>query len=53
MMSMETKRFEIEKPGKYDVVISGYGWVSFEYTDQIVEVCVPKNCKVYLREALI
>lgn len=50
---LETKRFELNKPGKYDIVISGYGWVSFEYEDQIVEVCVPKNCKVYLREALI
>lgn len=48
-----TKELDITLPGKVDVVISGYGWVSFEYTGQKVQVCVPKNCNVYIREALI
>ena len=47
------KEIIIDKPGKVDVVISGYGWVSFEYTNQKIEVYVPKKCDVYLREALI
>lgn len=47
------KELKFEKHGKVDVVISGYGWISFEYTGQKVEVYVPKNCMVYLREALI
>jgi len=47
------KKIELTTPGKIDVVISGYGWISFEYTDQKVGLYVPKNCKVYLREALI
>lgn len=47
------KKIELEKPGKVDIVISGYGWISFEYSNQIIEVYVPKNCNVYVREALI
>ena len=47
------KKLELTTPGKVDIVISGYGWISFEYTDQVVGVYVPKNCKVYIREALI
>ena len=47
------ERTMFDKYGKVDVVISGYGWVSFEYTNQKIEVYVPKNCNVYVREALI
>ena len=50
---LELKKIEFNKPGKVDIVIAGYGWVSFEYTNQVVEVYVPRNCKVFLREALI
>ena len=50
---LELKKIEFDKPGKVDVVISGYGWISFEYKNQKVEVYAPKNCKVYVREALI
>lgn len=50
---LELKKIELTTPGKVDIVISGYGWISFEYTNQNVEVYVPKNCKVFLREALI
>jgi len=47
------KEVKIEKNGKVDIVISGYGWISFEYTGQKIEVYAPKNCKIYVREALI
>ena len=50
---LELKKIQLDKSGKVDIVISGYGWISFEYTNQVVEVYVPKNCKVFLREALI
>lgn len=45
--------FEINKPGKIDVVISGYGWISFEGNNQTIELEVPKCCNVDLREAMI
>ena len=50
---LELKKIEFNRPGKVDIVISGYGWISFEYTNQVIEVYVPRNCKVFLREALI
>ncbi len=50
---LKLKKIELNSPGKVDIVISGYGWISFEYTNQEIEVYVPGNCKVYLREALI
>ncbi len=50
---LELKEVTFDKNGKVDVVISGYGWISFEYTGQKVEVYAPKNCKIYIREALI
>ena len=45
--------FEITQNKKLDIVISGYGWISFEGNNQILEVEVPKCCNVYLREAMI
>ncbi len=50
---LKLKKIELTTPGKVDIVIAGYGWVSFEYSNQEIEVYVPNNCKVYLREALI
>ena len=50
---LELKEINIKEPGKVDIVISGYGWISFEYTNQKVQVYAPKNCNVYIREALI
>jgi ribosome biogenesis GTPase YqeH len=51
--NLTLKKIELNKPGKVDIVISGYGWISFEYTNQEIEVYAPKNCSVYIREALI
>jgi len=50
---LQLKKLNINIIGKVDVVIAGYGWISFENTDQEIEVYVPKNCNVYVREALI
>ena len=44
---------EIKKQGKVDVVISGYGWISFESNNQTLELEVPKCCNVDVREAMI
>jgi len=44
---------EIDKTGKVDVVISGYGWISFEANNQVIEVEVPACCNVFVREAMI
>lgn len=53
LQDLAHKKLEINTTGKVDVVISGYGWISFEHTNQIIEIYVPKNCNVYVREALI
>lgn len=50
---LNLRKIELNSPGKVDIVISGYGWISFEYTNQKVEVYVPNNCNVFVREALI
>lgn len=47
------KKIELNSTGKVDIVISGYGWISFENTNQKIELFVPKNCNVFVREALI
>ena len=44
---------EITKTGKIDVVVSGYGWISFEANNQLIELEVPKCCNIYVREAMI
>lgn len=44
---------DIHQSGKIDVVISGFGWISFEAKNQTLELEVPKCCNVYVREAMI
>lgn len=50
---LKTVNLTIEKEGKLDVVISGYGWLSFEGNKQELELQVPSCCNVYVREAMI
>lgn len=51
--NLKQMKFEITQKGKVDVVISGYGWFSFEANNQTIELEVPDCCKVYIREAMI
>ena len=51
--SLKKITLEINKTGKVDVVICGYGWLSFEANNQTIEVEVPSCCNVYVREAMI
>ncbi|WP_423364349.1 ribosome biogenesis GTPase YqeH [Mycoplasma sp. P36-A1] len=47
-------RFEVKATErKVDIVISGLGWISFNTTNQIIEVKVPKGVQVTKRSALI
>ena len=46
-------KLEITQTGKIDVVISGYGWISFEANNQTIEIDIPKCCNYYIREAMI
>lgn len=46
--------FKLKKDGsKKDIVILGLGWISFNANGQVIEVAVPKNVDVVLRDALI
>ena len=51
--NLKQVKLEITKAGKVDVVISGYGWFSFEGNGQTIELEVPTCCNVYVREAMI
>lgn len=51
--SLKKVKIEITQKGKIDVVISGYGWISFEANNQVVELEVPSCCNVDVREAMI
>lgn len=51
--NLKKVRLEIDKTGKIDVVISGFGWISFEANNQVLELEVPTCCNVYIREAMI
>ena len=51
--SLKKVTLEITQTGKVDVVISGYGWISFEANNQVIEVEVPTCCNVDVREAMI
>lgn len=46
-------KFDITQTGKIDVVICGYGWISFEANNQKIELEVPSCCNVDIREAMI
>lgn len=51
--NLKTVKFDITQTGKVDVVISGYGWISFEANNQKIELEVPSCCNVDVREAMI
>lgn len=51
--SLKKVKFDIDQTGKIDVVISGYGWISFEANKQTIELEVPTCCNVEIREAMI